>query len=300
MGKVDVCILTILTLGTAVSGGRLGDDAQQLHRAPPADRNVTCTLGHSCSLPCPFEGEFKEGSWKRPDDPFLTIVMEPPIQDVPRHYDYRNIASLFVQQPGEGAVLVIGDVDMKHQGLHQCKVTSSVGDTDYFVDLRVHTPVLKVSLRQEGQQLLCSSEGIYPEPTVTWTPLSDSDEPRTSASVNGTNEGLFNIFSSVTLPPDSTAKSYTCNISTPYSWNSTSITPPRPVKSLDNLKYLWILLALPVALVALLIHFRHKLPGVKKLSKKDNPPASVAESESTMPLRQQNGPPNGLDHETSV
>uniref|UniRef100_A0A8C6SZD9 Ig-like domain-containing protein n=1 Tax=Neogobius melanostomus TaxID=47308 RepID=A0A8C6SZD9_9GOBI len=197
-----------------------------------SDVKVSCELGESCVLPCAFTPG---------DDPVIHWIKEP--GDIPvhnyyknqhqlhlQHENYRDRTSLSDQGISTGdASLQLHKVNVSDEGRYKCSVTSSTGKVDRSIYLNVHgltlsltAPVLDVSVRQEGQQLICSSERIYPEPKVDWTPLSSDSQTQTS--VNATEDGLYTVNSSVRLPPNSTAESLTCNISTPYSWRNATVT----------------------------------------------------------------------------
>ncbi|KAK7888805.1 hypothetical protein WMY93_024365 [Mugilogobius chulae] len=146
-------------------------------------KNVTCRLGHSCVLPCDFQGQLDMVHW----------TLSPDLS--------RGNSSL-----------ILSDVRLQDQGSYKCTTVSDRGQDSSSMRLRVFAPVLSVSLQQEDEQIVCRSENLYPEPSVSWIP--SSLEHNTSVS----ELGLFTISSSVTLLDSE--DEYVCNISTEHAWKT--------------------------------------------------------------------------------
>ncbi|XP_055006967.1 uncharacterized protein LOC129408120 isoform X3 [Boleophthalmus pectinirostris] len=73
-----------------------------------------------------------------------------------------------------------------------------------------------VSLQQQGQELLCRSEGVYPKPSVSWSPPSSA----ALTTVTPSEGGVWSVHSSVSLP-HSPPHQYSCNVSNSRgSWRS--------------------------------------------------------------------------------
>lgn len=70
-------------------------------------------------------------------------------------------------------------------------------------------PVSKINLEQEGNRIICSSDGIYPEPKLTW-----SIEPPSTPTVHQTEQQLYNISSSLTLSDGVPDVVHTCTVTT--------------------------------------------------------------------------------------
>ncbi|XP_055015834.1 uncharacterized protein LOC129410889 [Boleophthalmus pectinirostris] len=88
-------------------------------------------------------------------------------------------------------------------------------------------PVSFLHLELKGDVLVCSSEGIYPQPAVTWTPDSAHQ-----TQTRPMGDQLYSVSSSLALelrPP----QRFTCNISTTHSWKSAtySLNPPVEMSS---------------------------------------------------------------------
>uniref|UniRef100_A0A8C6SVI4 Ig-like domain-containing protein n=1 Tax=Neogobius melanostomus TaxID=47308 RepID=A0A8C6SVI4_9GOBI len=146
--------------------------------------DVSCVFRESCVLPCPFSPE---------TDPMIHWTKEP--EYTPVHSYYRNQHLLHLQHESYRNRTSLSDQGIRTADaslqLHKVNVSD---EGRYNFDL--HSPVLNVSVSQEGQQLICSSERIYPEPTVAWTPPS-SDSYQTQTSVNATEDGLYTVYSSL-------------------------------------------------------------------------------------------------------
>ncbi|XP_032408051.1 uncharacterized protein LOC116712280 [Xiphophorus hellerii] len=75
-------------------------------------------------------------------------------------------------------------------------------------------PVSDIRIHQDGNRITCSSEGIYPQPELTWStepPSNTTLQNRTT--VHQTEEKLYDISSSLTVP-DGSDRIYSCTIRT--------------------------------------------------------------------------------------
>lgn len=81
--------------------------------------------------------------------------------------------------------------------------------------------IAEVTLEEQGSDLVCRSEGIYPEPDLTWSlsPQPAESELYNKAIVHQNEQQLYSISSSVSLS-HSPPQGYSCNISTHHSWRS--------------------------------------------------------------------------------
>ncbi len=76
-------------------------------------------------------------------------------------------------------------------------------------------PVRKVDIQQVENRITCSSEGIYPEPELTWS----TNPPSTltlqdKATVQQTEQQLYNISSSLIVSDSVADLVYSCTVST--------------------------------------------------------------------------------------
>ena len=93
-------------------------------------------------------------------------------------------------------------------------------------------PVREVDIRWVENKITCMSEGIYPEPELTWTtsPLSHLSPPD-RPTVQQTEQQLYSISSSLTLS-DGSIDSYSCVVSAGNS--SRKVTIFKPSKCLHH------------------------------------------------------------------
>uniref|UniRef100_A0A4W6G3G7 Ig-like domain-containing protein n=1 Tax=Lates calcarifer TaxID=8187 RepID=A0A4W6G3G7_LATCA len=152
-------------------------------------------------------------------------------QDQLEHQDqhFRGRTSLFKDQISRGnASLQLTGVEVQDQDRYRCYTSTMRGNKDSFVNLQVDgmrdtqeihkttSPVSKVNMEQVGNRIICSSEGIYPEPDLTWSTSPPSNlNLQNQTSIQQTEQQLYNISSSLILSDNSeTDLIYICTIST--------------------------------------------------------------------------------------
>uniref|UniRef100_A0A3B5R9N0 Ig-like domain-containing protein n=1 Tax=Xiphophorus maculatus TaxID=8083 RepID=A0A3B5R9N0_XIPMA len=164
------------------------------------DTQVTCVLNESCILPC----DLHVGS-----DPLIHwIHMSTREHFVHSFYNnqtqlghqvqrFRGRTSLFTDQiPRRNASLLLTAVKIQDEGRYVCRTSTSEGNKKAFVDLKVEAPVSAIRIHQDGNRITCSSEGIYPQPELTWStepPCKTTLQNKTM--VQQTDEQLYNITS---------------------------------------------------------------------------------------------------------
>ncbi|GLD54485.1 uncharacterized protein AKAME5_000709100, partial [Lates japonicus] len=85
----------------------------------------------------------------------------------------------------------------------------------WMLNLSRGAPVSKVNMEQVGNRIICSSEGIYPEPDLTWSTRPTSNlNLQKQTSIQQTEQQLYNICSSLILSDSETDLIYICTIST--------------------------------------------------------------------------------------
>uniref|UniRef100_A0A3B3WRH7 Ig-like domain-containing protein n=1 Tax=Poecilia mexicana TaxID=48701 RepID=A0A3B3WRH7_9TELE len=113
---------------------------------------------------------------------------------------FRGRTSLFTDQiPRRNASLLLTAVKIQDEGRYMCRTSTSEGNKRAFVDLKVEAPVSDIRIHQDGNRITCSSEGIYPQPELTWStepPSNTALQNRTT--VHQTEEKLYNITSCLT------------------------------------------------------------------------------------------------------
>uniref|UniRef100_A0A4W6G5E5 Ig-like domain-containing protein n=1 Tax=Lates calcarifer TaxID=8187 RepID=A0A4W6G5E5_LATCA len=124
-------------------------------------------------------------------------------QDQLEHQDqhFRGRTSLFKDQISRGnASLQLTGVEVQDQDRYRCYTSTMRGNKDSFVNLQVDAPVSKVNMEQVGNRIICSSEGIYPEPDLTWSTSPPSNlNLQNQTSIQQTEQQLYNISSSLIL-----------------------------------------------------------------------------------------------------
>ncbi|KAK7880940.1 hypothetical protein WMY93_032430, partial [Mugilogobius chulae] len=176
---------------------------------------VSCVYNQTCLLPCRADkGKIKTAQWIK------TSVYVYHFEDGRNHpekqaADYRRRTSLFPEEFSKGnASLQLSQVKVSDEGKYKCLTYSTVGSTDKQVHLGVEAPVETLNMRFEGDHLICSSDNIYPKPTVTWSPDS-----ALQTELQPMENQFFSISSSLSVklcPP----QKFTCNISSSHSWKS--------------------------------------------------------------------------------
>ncbi|CAI5670900.1 unnamed protein product [Oreochromis niloticus] len=76
------------------------------------------------------------------------------------------------------------------------------------------TPVRKVNLQQVGQRITCNSEGIYPQPELTWSTSPSSSITNNNTTAHQIDQQLYSISSSLILPKSDMDLNYSCAVST--------------------------------------------------------------------------------------
>ncbi|XP_056220202.1 V-set domain-containing T-cell activation inhibitor 1-like [Seriola aureovittata] len=183
------------------------------------DSEVSCVSMESCILPCSFQ-----------DDTVVVIhwiqvsAGHSPVhsfyhnKDQLVHQDqrFRNRTSLFKDQiSGGNASLQLTGLQVQDQGRYKCYTSTTKGNNDSYINLKVDAPVGKVDLQQVGNRITCSSERIYPQPELTWSTSPPSTVTfKNQAEVQETEQLLYNIRSSLTVSDSDSDLSYSCSIST--------------------------------------------------------------------------------------
>ncbi|KAM9826876.1 programmed cell death 1 ligand 1-like [Neosynchiropus ocellatus] len=134
--------------------------------------------------------------------------------------EFRGRTSLFHDQLSRGNTsLLLKGVQVSDRGRYTCYTSNSRGWQESSVNLEVEAPVTKVSIVQEGDTITCRSEGIDPEPQVTWSRNKPAD-----TRIEQTEQQLYNIRSSVRVDDEG---DYTCHVRTLRSSRSATLTPAR-------------------------------------------------------------------------
>uniref|UniRef100_A0A3B4EV50 Ig-like domain-containing protein n=1 Tax=Pundamilia nyererei TaxID=303518 RepID=A0A3B4EV50_9CICH len=129
---------------------------------------------------------------------------------------YRNRTSVFKDQISSGnSSLQLTSVEVQDEGRYKCHTSTIMGNQESFVNLKVDAPVKEVSLDQVENWISCHSEGIYPEPQLSWSTSPPSNITFTNTTtVERTEQLLYNISSSLMLSAGVYDLLFICTIST--------------------------------------------------------------------------------------
>uniref|UniRef100_A0A3B5PTM9 Ig-like domain-containing protein n=1 Tax=Xiphophorus maculatus TaxID=8083 RepID=A0A3B5PTM9_XIPMA len=174
---------------------------------------MSCVLNQDCILPCRFRNEITDMRW------FLyktsPLIVSYDHRGSSYSESFRSRASLFEDQisRGNGDLLLRG-VKVDDEGEYECTAKINGSYYRHYSDLTVEAPVSDIRIHQDGNRITCSSEGIYPQPELTWStepPSNTTLQNRTT--VHQTEEKLYDISSSLT-GPDGSDRIYSCTIRT--------------------------------------------------------------------------------------
>ncbi|XP_073343977.1 CD276 antigen [Pagrus major] len=178
-----------------------------------------CVFNNSCILPCSFQpGDEVVIHWIQVNGKENTVHSYYHGQDQLAYQDQRFKArtSLFRDQISKGnASLRLTGVQFQDEGRYKCYTSTITGNHELFIYLNVEAPVRKVHIQQAGNSITCSSEGIYPEPKLTWStnpPTNFTFKERTK--VQQTEQRLYSISSSLIRSDGVTDLTYSCTVST--------------------------------------------------------------------------------------
>uniref|UniRef100_A0A3B5B4G1 Ig-like domain-containing protein n=1 Tax=Stegastes partitus TaxID=144197 RepID=A0A3B5B4G1_9TELE len=181
------------------------------------ETEVSCAFMERCILPCSFQVAPQVIiHWN-----YLGLCVHSYYDNQDQlehqHRRYRDRTSLFKEQISRGnASLQLTGVKVQDEGRYQC-CTGTTNENDYsFINLKVNAPVHKVNIQQVENRITCSSEGIYPQPELTWSTTPPSNiKLHSTSTVQQTEEQLYNISSSLILSHSHTDLVYSCTVSTP-------------------------------------------------------------------------------------
>uniref|UniRef100_A0A3B5QX04 Ig-like domain-containing protein n=1 Tax=Xiphophorus maculatus TaxID=8083 RepID=A0A3B5QX04_XIPMA len=183
-----------------------------------SDAEISCNFKQSCILPCSFQSYGEPIlHWTQLESSELRVHSYYDNQDQlgPQNENFRGRTSLFQDQISRGnASLLLREVQLQDQGRYSCYISTIKGHEESIIRLSVDAPVSDIRIHQDGNRITCSSEGIYPQPELTWStepPSNTTLQNRTT--VHQTEEKLYDISSSLT-GPDGSDRIYSCTIRT--------------------------------------------------------------------------------------
>uniref|UniRef100_A0A3B5RA22 Ig-like domain-containing protein n=1 Tax=Xiphophorus maculatus TaxID=8083 RepID=A0A3B5RA22_XIPMA len=176
------------------------------------ETSVSCVINQDCILPCRFKNGVTVMEWESKTS---SLIVSYDHRGFSYSESFRSRASLFEDQisRGNGDLLLRG-VKVDDEGRYRC--TAKINGIYYtnLVVLPIEAPVSTFRIHQDGNRITCSSEGIYPQPELTWStepPSNTTLQNRTT--VHQTEEKLYDISSSLTVP-DCSDRIYSCTIRT--------------------------------------------------------------------------------------
>ncbi|CAB1457767.1 unnamed protein product [Pleuronectes platessa] len=198
------------------------------------DDEVSCVLEESCILPCSFQ--------PGPDPVIHWMQVEPGNTRVHSYYSardqfvhqserFRGRTSLFTDQISRGnASIRLTGLQLQDQGQYECYTSTITGaGKSSFINLRADAPVRHVDIEQVEDSFTCRSEGIYPEPQLTWSTRPPSNLTlQNQTTVKETEQQLYEISSTLTLSDRDTV--LICSISTRHGRRSAVWYQPTPVR----------------------------------------------------------------------
>ncbi|XP_026036637.1 V-set domain-containing T-cell activation inhibitor 1-like [Astatotilapia calliptera] len=215
-GNKCAVFLVLLTFTRTLTGG---------------DTDVSCIFMETCMLPCSSEGGTAVIHWfqQSAGNRFVHSFYEGKDQLGLQNQRFRGRTSLFSDQISSGnASLLLTKVEVQDEGRYKCYTSTENGIKESFINLKMDAPVHEVDIQREGNTLTCCSEGIYPEPKLTWSTSPPSNvNSKCNTRMQETEQHLYNISSSVTPSDSETDLTFSCTISTRRSkrsvtWPSTS------------------------------------------------------------------------------
>ncbi|PWA32211.1 hypothetical protein CCH79_00020882, partial [Gambusia affinis] len=117
---------------------------------------------------------------------------------------FRNRTFLFKDQfHSHNLSLLLTRVNVQDEGRYKCLKSSTKGSEEKNINLNVDAPVSDIRIHQDGNRITCSSEGIYPQPELTWSTEPPSNTVlQNRTTVHQTEEKLYDISSSLTVPDE--------------------------------------------------------------------------------------------------
>uniref|UniRef100_A0A3Q3AV90 Ig-like domain-containing protein n=1 Tax=Kryptolebias marmoratus TaxID=37003 RepID=A0A3Q3AV90_KRYMA len=204
-----------------------------------ADTEVFCVFGESCILPCQFHASSDpviHWIYMTTGDLWVYSYYDSRVQLGHQDQRFNGRTSLFEDQISRGnASLLLRGVKVQDQGRYQCYTSTTMGDKESFINVKTEAPVSEVSISQEGNRITCSSEGIYPEPELTWSTSPPSnmelqDRPR----VQQTEEQLYSISSSLMVSDRDPDLIYSCTVRTQRNQRNQRRATLKPVETRKN------------------------------------------------------------------
>ncbi|XP_060943725.1 programmed cell death 1 ligand 1-like [Limanda limanda] len=198
------------------------------------DDEVSCVLEESCILPCSFQpGKEPVIHWMqvKPGNTHVHSYYSSRDQFDFQSERFRGRTSLFKEQISRGnASITLTGLQLQEQGRYECYTTINPGGGEKsFINLRADAPVRHVDIEQVEDSFTCRSEGIYPEPQLTWSTRPPSTLTlQNQTTVKETEQQLYEISSTLILSDRDAV--LICSLSTRSGRRSAVWYQPTPVR----------------------------------------------------------------------
>ncbi|XP_067434967.1 uncharacterized protein [Thunnus thynnus] len=198
--------------------------------SPPAiaDEEVSCVFMESCILPCGFQaGDHILIHWIQVTAGKVPVHSYYYNQDQLFHQNqrFRGRTSLFKDQISRGnASLRLTGVEFQDQGRYKCYTSTITGNKESFINVNMDGAETNIDIQQVENKITCRSDGIYPEPELTWSTNPPSNMTlQNKTEVQQTEQQLYNIISSLILSDSAGDLTYNCTVSTQTSSRRASL-----------------------------------------------------------------------------
>uniref|UniRef100_A0A8C5GTB9 Ig-like domain-containing protein n=1 Tax=Gouania willdenowi TaxID=441366 RepID=A0A8C5GTB9_GOUWI len=200
--------------------------------------NVSCVYNSICILSCSFRYETDVLHWD-----YITRT-----EHINVHSYYENKDQFEDQDPrfngrtslvedqvtGRKTSLMLKNVKVQDEGTYRCFISNDdygaqTGAAVWSPAALCDSPLL--DMVRAGNSATCSSEGVYPEPNLTW-----SSSPQSNSTVQQTEEKLYNISSSLKLSDMDGDLLLSCTVSTRLNKWTTTTTWRNPSEEHNTIK----------------------------------------------------------------
>nr|XP_046227697.1 uncharacterized protein hhla2b.1 isoform X2 [Scatophagus argus] len=197
------------------------------------DVAVTCFVSEECVLPCSFQPGSKETvEWFRQDVLVYKFKWEDDDDDddsdkdsSEEHYEHEQLAgraAVFPHLISHGnATLILRRSGLKDRGTYKCHVSTSNGEHNAKVVVKVEAPIRGLSLelsRLSGyEEMKCTIRNVFPAPRVTWaTEPPTFEDLRPVTRMLADKQGLYTVDSRLKRLNGQPDLIYICKVTTSY------------------------------------------------------------------------------------
>uniref|UniRef100_A0A8C4DHR0 Ig-like domain-containing protein n=1 Tax=Dicentrarchus labrax TaxID=13489 RepID=A0A8C4DHR0_DICLA len=200
------------------------------------DVTVTCFVSEECILPCSFQPGDKETiewfrqdlvvyKFKREDDDDAGDDSKDDDDSSEEHHEPEQLAgraSVFPHLVSRGnATLILRGSGLKDRGTYRCHVSTSTGEHNAKVIVKVEAPIRDLSLelsRLSGyEEMKCTVRNVFPAPRVTWAtepPTFEDLRPVTRKLAD--KQGLYTVDSRLKRLNGQPDLIYICKVTSSY------------------------------------------------------------------------------------